>query len=177
MSLMKILCGSSWCLLCACLTGLPAAEGAAAPADLPESRNDEQQCAAGDAAACLSLGRSLLHAGASDVKAPGHHGSDFVGTGALGGEGQITAAETVHDIGAMRSSSGSSWHSHRIWLRWKRMIRRRSALFLSASRAGHSSRLEWSMAISGAAASSSRSSAAACCTALSCHVICLKTAR
>lgn len=61
MSLKQIFCGSS-ILLCACLTGQPAAAEASPPADMPKSSNDEQQCAAGDAAACLSLGRSLLHA-------------------------------------------------------------------------------------------------------------------
>ena len=66
MSLMKIHRGSALLLLCACLTGLPAAAGASAPTDLPDSYNDEQQCAAGNAAACLSLGRRLLHAGATE---------------------------------------------------------------------------------------------------------------
>ena len=62
MSLKQIFCGSSLLLLCACLTGLSAAADASSPADMPKSGNDEQQCAAGDAAACLSLGKSLLHA-------------------------------------------------------------------------------------------------------------------
>ena len=62
MSLMKIHRGSALLLLCACLTGLQAAAGAAAPTDLPDSYNDEQQCAAGNAASCLSLGKSLQHA-------------------------------------------------------------------------------------------------------------------